>query len=300
MAARTPSILLMQGPNMSYLGRREPHIYGTTTAAELDDRCRAHAAQHGYTLDIFYTHCEGAAIERVYRAETEGVEGIVMNPATFSRNGYGLVTCLRSVPLPYVTYEPGLTVDVLGANDEGQEIIEVSGREAYRDDAGQLRMTTVYVSQPRPDGENNLFELMHDWISDEAAVYPYDAVYREDETVEQNREEGAAQMTTSQDAATAVALEEMGIDVTEPVVADVSEGTPADGALEPGDIILSVDGARVTTSEEVVDAVTAAAAGEEITFTVRRDDVRTRVEVTPEEVDGKPQVGISVGTQVKA
>ena len=52
-------------------------------------------------------------------------------------------------------------------------------------------MTTVYVSQPLPKGENNLFELMYDWISDENAVYPYDAVYREDETVEQNREEGA-------------------------------------------------------------------------------------------------------------
>ena len=203
-------------------------------------------------------------------------------------------------PLPYVTYEPGLTVDVLGDNDEGQEIIDVSGRQAYRDDDGQLRMTTVYVSQPRPEGKNNLFELMHDWLSDEAAVYPYDAVYREDETVEQNREEGQAQMTSSQDAATAVALEEMGYDVTEPVVAAVSDGTPADGELEPGDVILQVDGAPVTTSEEVVDEVGSAEAGDEVTFVVRRDDERTEVDVTPEEVDGGPQVGISVGTQVKA
>lgn len=87
---------------MAYLGRREPHIYGTTTAAELDALCMAHAKDHGYTLDIFYTHHEGAAIGRVYAAEQEGVNGIVMNPATFSRNGYGLATCLRSVPIPYV------------------------------------------------------------------------------------------------------------------------------------------------------------------------------------------------------
>ena len=126
-----------------------------------------------------------------------------------------------------------------------------------------------------------------------------DAVYREDETVEQNREEGQAQMTSSQDAATAVALEEMGLDVTEPVVAAVSEGTPADGALEPGDVILKVDGQEVTTSEEVVDEVGSAEVGDEVTFVVRRDDERTEVEVTPAEVDGGPQVGISVGTQVK-
>ena len=100
--SKQSSILLMQGPNLSYLGRREPHLYGTTTAAELDAMCHAHAAERGYELDIFYTHHEGAAIERVYAAEDEGRDGIVMNPATFSRNGYGLVSCLRAVPLPYV------------------------------------------------------------------------------------------------------------------------------------------------------------------------------------------------------
>ena len=48
------------------------------------------------------------------------------------------------LPLPYVTYEPGSTVDVLGKTED-QEIIQVNGHKTYRDD-GQLRMTTVYVS----------------------------------------------------------------------------------------------------------------------------------------------------------
>ena len=77
----------------------------------------------------------------------------------------GLWLAAALAPLPYVTYEPGLTVNVLGTNDQDQEIIEVSGRQVHRDD-GQLRMTTVYVSQPKPEGKNNLFELMHDWISE--------------------------------------------------------------------------------------------------------------------------------------
>src|SRR4029078_1744016 len=124
--------------------------------------------------------------------------------------GLWLAAALK--PLPFVTYEPGLTVNVLGTNDAGKEIIEVTGHQAYRDD-GELRMTAVYVSQPLPKGENNIFELMYDWISDEDAVYPYDAVHRQGETVEQNREEGAAEMTSSQDAAIAVALEELGFDV---------------------------------------------------------------------------------------
>jgi Lon-like protease len=201
------------------------------------------------------------------------------------------------VPLPYVTYEPGLTLDVLGSTD-GKEIIQVEGAKAYRDD-GELRMTTVYVSQPRPKGSNNLFELMHDWISDDDAVYPYDAIYAEHQTVEQNRQEGAAEMTSSQDAATAVALEELGYDVTEPVVAAVTKGAPADGRLEVNDVILEVDGAAVTNSNEVVEAVTGAPAGEPVRFAVRRDGKREQVSVTPRTTDGKPQVGIQVGTEAK-
>jgi PDZ domain-containing protein len=201
------------------------------------------------------------------------------------------------VPLPYVTYEPGLTLDVLGSAD-GKEIIQVEGAKAYRDD-GELRMTTVYVSQPRPKGRNNLFELMHDWASDEDAVYPYNAIYADHQTVEQNREEGQAEMTSSQDAATAVALEELGYDVTEPVVAAVSKGAPADGELEAGDVIVEVDGTTVSNSTDVVDAVTAAPVGEPVTFVVRRDGKRREVTVTPVSADGKPQVGIQVGTQTK-
>jgi 3-dehydroquinate dehydratase-2 len=95
-------ILLIQGPNMSYLGKRQPEIYGKTTAAELDAMLLAHAKAHGYSLEIFYTHSESDAIERVYRAETERFEGIVMNPAAFLFAGFPLRDCLRAVPMPYI------------------------------------------------------------------------------------------------------------------------------------------------------------------------------------------------------
>ncbi len=95
-------ILLLQGANMSFLGRREPEIYGTTTAAELDTMLLAHAAANRYTLDIFYTHVEGEAIARLYRAVDEGVQGLVMNPAGFNYAGYALRDCVRALPFPYV------------------------------------------------------------------------------------------------------------------------------------------------------------------------------------------------------
>jgi 3-dehydroquinate dehydratase-2 len=97
-----PKLLLVQGPNMSYLGRRQPEIYGKTSAKQLDAMLRAHAQRNKYALDIFYTHSEGAAIEKLYRAVDEGVDGLVMNPAAFIFAGYALRDCLRAVPFPYV------------------------------------------------------------------------------------------------------------------------------------------------------------------------------------------------------
>jgi 3-dehydroquinate dehydratase-2 len=95
-------ILLVQGPNLSYLGRRQPEIYGRTSAAELDAMLLAHAREHRYDLDIFYTHSEGAAIERLYRAVDEKIDGLLMNPAAFIFAGYALRDTLRAVPFPYV------------------------------------------------------------------------------------------------------------------------------------------------------------------------------------------------------
>ena len=95
-------ILLVQGPNMSYLGRRQPELYGRTTAAELDRMLLAHARERGYRLEIFYTHSEAAAIEKLYAAAEAGCDGVVMNPAAFLFAGYALRDCLRAVPFPYV------------------------------------------------------------------------------------------------------------------------------------------------------------------------------------------------------
>ncbi len=97
-------ILLIQGPNMAYLGRREPEIYGTTTAAELDAMLEAHAESHGYALEIMYTHVEGEAIARIYEAVDDSTDILVMNPAGMTYAGYAVRDCLKAVApdLPYI------------------------------------------------------------------------------------------------------------------------------------------------------------------------------------------------------
>jgi PDZ domain-containing protein len=195
-------------------------------------------------------------------------------------------------PLPYVTYQPGLTVDVL-AQDDGREIIQVQGHRTYRDD-GELRMTTVYVS--RPQAKLRLFELMRDWISSEDAVYPYDAIYQPDETVEDSQAEGAVDMVSSQDAAIAVALDELGYDVRPAIeVLYVTEDAPADGKLQVRDIFLEANGVKIRSSDDLVAAISGTEAGQPVRFTVLRDGKRVEVSVVPEELDGRPQIGIRLG-----
>lgn len=95
-------ILIVQGANMSRLGKRPAELYGRTSAAELDEELKEYASKIGYEIDIFYTHVEGEAIQRIYDAVDAGFEGLIMNPAGFVYNGYALRDCVRESNLPYI------------------------------------------------------------------------------------------------------------------------------------------------------------------------------------------------------
>ena len=205
----------------------------------------------------------------------------------------GLIVAAALMPLPFVVYAPGYTVDVLAKDQDGAEIIQVDGHETYRDD-GELRMTTVLVTSPQTD--KHLFELMAAWIDPDDAVYPYDAVHGEVKTDEENRIQGEVQMITSQDSAIAVAQSELGYQVEGlPGVSHVISGGPADGELLVRDLFLEIGGAKVRTPEEVVDAVRAATPGEPLDVVVLRDRQRTEVTVTPEAGDEGPAIGVFLG-----
>jgi 3-dehydroquinate dehydratase-2 len=95
-------LLVVQGANMIWLGKREPEFYGTTTAAELDAMLHRHAEARGATLDVFYTNVEGHAIDRIYLAAEQGIDGLLMNPAGFLHTGFALRDCLRSMRFPCI------------------------------------------------------------------------------------------------------------------------------------------------------------------------------------------------------
>jgi 3-dehydroquinate dehydratase-2 len=95
-------ILLLQGANMNWLGKREPEKYGTTTAAELDAMLQDHARLRGITLDIRYTNAMGEAVDLLYGAEEGDTDCVVMNPGGFSYSGEAIRDCILGIELPVV------------------------------------------------------------------------------------------------------------------------------------------------------------------------------------------------------
>ena len=95
-------LLLIQGANMEYLGRRQPELYGTMTAKELDAALRRHAKGLGIDLEILYTNTEGEAVSAIYRADRDKIDGVLFNPAGFLHAGHALRDCLRSISAPAI------------------------------------------------------------------------------------------------------------------------------------------------------------------------------------------------------
>lgn len=193
-----------------------------------------------------------------------------------------LIAGLR--PVPYATITPGPTVDVLGDFDD-KPIIQISGRKTYSD-GGQLRMVTVYQSQP--EDHLNLFEAMAGWVSSDTALIPRDVLFKEGETNKAVRQQSAQQMSSSQDNAQVAALRLAGIPYRTVVqLVDVEKGGPSDGVLEVGDEILEVNGTKVTDATSVQQVIRPLPPGSKVTVELKRkgkvltEVVRTKGEEIP-------------------
>ncbi|MCC8428464.1 type II 3-dehydroquinate dehydratase [Reyranella aquatilis] len=99
---RQMKLLLIQGANMEYLGKRQPELYGTTTARQLDALIRRRARELGVSVEILYTNIEGEAVSAIYKADRARFDGLLFNPAGFLHAGYALRDCLRSIAMPAI------------------------------------------------------------------------------------------------------------------------------------------------------------------------------------------------------
>ena len=95
-------LLLLNGPNLNLLGTREPAVYGAATLADIESAATAQAKAAGGSLSCFQSNHEGALIDRIHAARTEGVEAIVINPGGLTHTSVALRDALAAVAIPFI------------------------------------------------------------------------------------------------------------------------------------------------------------------------------------------------------
>ncbi len=98
-------ILIIHGPNLNLLGRREPEIYGSETLDQINTRIRDYASFKNITVDFFQSNSEGEIIDRIHRASEEGEEhfdALVINPGAFTHYSYAIRDAIQGVALPTI------------------------------------------------------------------------------------------------------------------------------------------------------------------------------------------------------
>jgi len=94
-------IVIVNGPNLNLLGKREPHIYGTRSHADLVKALRAKGRKLGVEVSVFQSNHEGELIDFLQK-EAPGSLGIVINPGALSHYSLALFDCLQSLEVPTI------------------------------------------------------------------------------------------------------------------------------------------------------------------------------------------------------
>lgn len=108
-------LCVINGPNLNFLGIREPDIYGRTTYADVCALIENHAREKGIEVDIFQSNHEGDLVDKIQACYGE-VDGIVINPAAYTHTSVAILDAVKAVGIP--------TVEV--------HISDVSKREDFR------------------------------------------------------------------------------------------------------------------------------------------------------------------------
>ncbi|MFI5018122.1 MAG: type II 3-dehydroquinate dehydratase, partial [Dongiales bacterium] len=99
--AKTPAILILNGPNLNLLGTRQPEIYGHASLADVEKSCRRRAGELGLGLEFRQSNHEGELIDWIQQARGK-MAGIVINPAGYSHSSVALLDALVACELPVI------------------------------------------------------------------------------------------------------------------------------------------------------------------------------------------------------
>ena len=95
-------LLILNGPNLNRLGKREPGIYGAETLEDVERKLGKAALLYDVELSFFQSNWEGALIDKIHEAEDVGLDGIVFNPGAFTHYSIALRDAIASVNVPVI------------------------------------------------------------------------------------------------------------------------------------------------------------------------------------------------------
>lgn len=95
-------ILVLNGPNLNLLGSREPEVYGATTLGMIEADLTQIAADAGVELHCFQSNHEGALIDRIHAARSDGTSFMIINPGGLTHTSVALRDALAGVALPFI------------------------------------------------------------------------------------------------------------------------------------------------------------------------------------------------------
>jgi 3-dehydroquinate dehydratase II len=95
-------ILVINGPNLNLLGKREPHLYGSQSLTDLEKQCKVWGKELGITVHCRQSNHEGVILDWLHAAQDEGFKGIVINPGGLTHTSVALRDAIAGITVPAI------------------------------------------------------------------------------------------------------------------------------------------------------------------------------------------------------
>jgi 3-dehydroquinate dehydratase-2 len=96
-----PTFLILNGPNLNLLGKREPDIYGTETLADIQTLCEQEANKYGVSIDFRQSNHEGELVSWLHEAR-EKHDAVILNAGAYSHTSVAILDALQALPVPVI------------------------------------------------------------------------------------------------------------------------------------------------------------------------------------------------------
>jgi PDZ domain-containing protein len=202
------------------------------------------------------------------------------------------------VPVPYVILTPGPTLNTLGKDSSGHQLIQITGRQTFPT-TGNLNMVTISY-EGGPGVTLNVFEAIRAWFDSSEAVVPESEIFPPGQTAEQTQTQDTEQMASSQQLATAAALTQLHIPFqTNVQVLSTVAGYPAAAVLKANDVIEAINGKPVTGQTALSSVIDSQPVGSTFQLQVLRGGKTLTIPVASKSSAGTPVIGVKVQENYK-